>query len=108
MAITNEEEIYDPIPVDESELDVVLQLNLDNRIIAMDCAYLETDIIVKLKRKDLPLEYLAFARIMDQYKIINGEFIKSPYEEEPTLEEIQNDFNIDVDYRLSCLELGLI
>lgn len=108
MAITNEEEIYDPIPVDESELDVVLQLNEDNRIIAMDCAYLETDTIVKLKRKDLPLPYLEFARTMDLYKVINGEFIMSLYEEDPTESEIQNEFNIDVDYRLSCLELGLI
>lgn len=78
MAITNEEEIYDPIPVDESELDVALQLNSDNRIIAMDCAYLETDTIVKLKRKDLPLPYLEFARTMDQYCYLNNKFVYKP------------------------------
>ena len=65
-------------PVDENELDVVLQLNADNRIIAMDCNYLETDIIAKLKRKDLPLEYLAFARIMDQYCYVNNQFVFKP------------------------------
>ena len=66
------------IPVDENELDVVLRLNADNRIIAMDCAYLETDTIVKLKRKDLPLPYLEFARTMDQYCYINDQFVFKP------------------------------
>lgn len=31
-----------------------------------------------------------------------------PVQPAPTSEEIQNEFNIDVDYRLSCLELELI
>ncbi|WP_041137843.1 hypothetical protein [Beduini massiliensis] len=78
MELINEEEIYDPIPIDEGELDVVLQLNMDSRIIAMDCDYLETDIIVKLKRKDLPLPYLEFAREIDQYCYINHQFVFKP------------------------------
>lgn len=78
--------IKEPIP--ESEVETVLQLNEDNRIIAMDCAYLETDIIVKLKRKDLPLNYLEFARVMDQYCYVNNQFILKPLDfgKDPTQE----------------------
>lgn len=35
------------------------------------------------------------------------EVLFPPKEAEPSSDEIQNDFNIDVDYRLSCLELGI-
>lgn len=53
------------------------------------------------------------------YKYLNGEIIKMSekemkmlypllFEEKPlSNEEQQNDFNIDIDYRVSCLELGL-
>lgn len=78
MSYINESEMKEPTPVPESELDVVLQLNVDNRIIAMDCAYLETDTIIKLKRKDLPLPYLEFGRVMDQYCYINDKFVFKP------------------------------
>lgn len=53
------------------------------------------------------------------YKLINGKLIKMDDDEFykihpdygkelPSPEEQQTDFNLDVDYRLSCLELGLI
>lgn len=58
------------------------------------------------------------------YKCVNGELVKMDEEKvrelypglfpalqpapEPTFEEVQTDFNLDVDYRLSCIELGLI
>lgn len=58
------------------------------------------------------------------YKCVNGELVKMEEEKvrelypglfpdlqpapEPTFEEVQTDFNLDVDYRLSCIELGLI
>ena len=52
------------------------------------------------------------------FKCVSGEVIALTDEEKaalfppikplPTSDEIQNEFNIDVDYRLSCLELGLI
>ncbi len=51
------------------------------------------------------------------FKLENGKIIEITEEEksilypptiqEPTFEELQNDFNIDVDYRLSMLELGI-
>lgn len=51
------------------------------------------------------------------YKVVKGEVVKMSDEEFKALypnydkvpetpEEIQNDFNIDMDYRMSCLELG--
>lgn len=54
------------------------------------------------------------------YKFVNGELIKMDEaevrllypelfeESKPSPEEQQTDFNLDVDYRLSCLELGLV
>lgn len=50
------------------------------------------------------------------YKVENGEPVKLSIEEvnalypdlQPTFEEQQTDFNLDVDYRLSCIELGLV
>lgn len=58
------------------------------------------------------------------YKCVNGELIKMEEEKvrelypglfpdlqpepEPSFEEQQTDFNLDVDYRISCIELGLI
>lgn len=52
------------------------------------------------------------------FKCVGGEVIPLTDEEKaalfpsvkplPTSEEIQNELNIDIDYRLSCLELGLI
>lgn len=60
------------------------------------------------------------------YKCVNGELVKMEEEKvrelypglfpdlqpspapAPTFEEQQTDFNLDVDYRLSCIELGLI
>lgn len=51
------------------------------------------------------------------YKIVDGALIRmedTEYEElypsvepEPTAEEKQMDFNIEMDYRVSCIELGL-
>lgn len=93
--------------VKEEDLRVTLQLDLDNRIVAMDCTYLETDNVVILKRKDLPMVYNKFAKVMDTYKYLDGAFVLSPYMEIPTAEEVQNDINIDVDYRLSLLEMGV-
>lgn len=54
-----------------------------------------------------------------RYKYVNGEFVRMDDEEFfgkfpnygkelPSPEEQQTDFNLDVDYRLSCLELGLV
>lgn len=56
--------------------------------------------------------------MIPNFKFENGEIVAltddekitlfPPFVPEPTSEEIQNEFNIDIDYRLSCLELGLI
>lgn len=45
----------------------------------------------------------------NDYKIINGEVVYDPLPLPPaSFEESQTDFNIDVDYRLACLELGIV
>ena len=46
-----------------------------------------------------------------KWKYENGRFSENPDyvppEEEPTFEELQEEINLDTDYRLSCLELGI-
>ncbi len=77
---------------DENEIETVLQLDNENRIIAMDCSYLTTDTIVKVIRKDLPLPYIEFSRVADRYKYVNGSFVLDPiiYDPDP-LESIQEE-----------------
>lgn len=46
------------------------------------------------------------------YNDITGQFehkpIEPPKEPEPTMEELQLEFNIDMEYRVSLMEMGLI
>lgn len=91
----------------EANMDCILRLDSDNRCISMDCLYLDTDKTISIKRKDLPLEYIKFSRVLNDYKYINSTFVLAPIENEPTFEEQQMDFNIEIDYRVSCVELGL-
>lgn len=77
---------------DETELETVLILDDTNRIVAMDCSYLPTDMIVKVIRKDLPLPYIEFSRVADRYKYINGSFVLDPINYDPNpLESIQEE-----------------
>lgn len=74
-------------PIDPNELDVIIQLNDENRCIACDCTVLEDDKYITLKRKDLPVDYDKFSRDLDKYKYISGKFEYCPIEQEPTFEE---------------------
>lgn len=74
-------------PFDPNELDVVIQLNSENRCIACDCTVLEDDKYITLKRKDLPVDYDKFSRDLDKYKYINGKFEYCLIGQEPTFEE---------------------
>lgn len=67
--------------INEQELETVIQLNEDNRCIACDCLYLPTDKVVKLKRKDLPNDYLTFNRMLFDYKYVNGQFVLEKVEQ---------------------------
>lgn len=79
--------------INEQELDVVIQLNEENRCIACDCLYADTDKVVKLKRKDLPSDYLTFNRALFDYKYVNKQFvlekIEQPKDELTELKERQ-------------------
>lgn len=91
----------------EANMNCILQLDSDNRCISMDCLYLDTDKTISLKRKDLPLEYVEFLRTLNDYKYINSAFVLVPIKNEPTFEEKQMDFNIEIDRRVVCVELGI-
>ena len=58
--------------------------------------------------EEIPEEVMACP---SKWKYENGRFSENPDyvppEEEPTFEELQEEINLDMDYRLSCLELGI-
>lgn len=58
--------------------------------------------------EEIPQEVMACP---SKWKYENGKFSENPDyvppEEEPTFEELQEEINLDMDYRLSCLELGI-
>lgn len=92
---------------DESQIISKIQLNDDNRVISCDCDYLETDHVIEMARGNLPVSYLEFCRNLFDYVYKDGALVYAPPLEPATFEEQQNDFNIEVDFRLSMLELGL-
>lgn len=61
---------------------VRIRLDENGRCIAMDCAYLDSDIVIEKERSELPLPYSEFARKLDEYIYKNGEFIHQPIEYE--------------------------
>ena len=58
--------------------------------------------------EEIPEEVMACP---SKWKYENGKFLENPDyappEEELTFEELQEEINLDTDYRLTCLELGI-
>lgn len=76
----------------EGDLGVNIQLDINNRIVAMDCSYAPTDTVIKVTRKDLPLSYVEFSKVADSYKYVNGAFVLDPISYDPDpLESIQEE-----------------
>lgn len=94
---------------DENEMESTLQLDGENRVIAMDCTYLPTDTVIKIVRKNLPLPYVEFSRVADKYKHVNGVFVLDPITNAPDpLESIQEELKRQGDalQELIMLTLG--
>ena len=87
-AVTMEEvspEVKEPITEGEANPIARIRLDENGRCIAMDCTYLESDIVIEKEHSELPLPYNEFARVMDQYVYKNDEFIHQPikYDSDP-------------------------
>ncbi len=60
-----------------------IRLDENGRCIAMDCTYLESDIVIEKEHSELSLPYSEFARKMDEYVYKNDEFIHQPIVHDP-------------------------
>lgn len=87
-------------------------LNTDTNNYVLSIAHTPNDNI-ELDLSEYDLTYLCAYQYLDgelvldeikKQKLIDEEKNR---ENQPTFEEIQNEINIDTDYRLSCLELGI-
>lgn len=61
----------------------LIRLDENGRCIAMDCTYLDSDIVIEKEHSELPLPYSEFARVMDEYIYKNDEFIHQPIVHDP-------------------------
>ncbi len=57
---------------------VSIQLNEENRCIAMDCVFLDSDTVIEKTHEELPLPYAEFARKLDEYVYRNDTFVHEP------------------------------
>lgn len=94
----------------EKPIDLI-KIDNDGRCLSANCVYQEDDRVVQKIFENEEERNNFFLNISD-YVYRDEEFIYEPKEEieepyEPTFEEIQNDINIDFDYRISLLELGI-
>ena len=87
----------------------IIQLDENNRCASANCNYTEEDKTVEYEFENEDERMDFFCKITD-YIYQDGKFIlnKLPkLQPQATFEELQNDINIDFDFRISELELGI-
>lgn len=87
----------------------IIKLNENNRCVSANCNYTEEDKTVEYEFKSEEERINFFSNIQD-YIYQDGKFLlnKLPKPQpQETFEELQNDINIDFDFRISELELGI-
>lgn len=79
-----DENMNQEIMIEEDRVPTALiRLDESGRCIAMDCTYLDSDIVIEKEHSELPLPYGEFARVMDEYVYKNDEFIHQPIVHDP-------------------------
>lgn len=87
----------------------IIQLDENNRCVSANCIYTEDDKTIEYEFDNEEERINLFSNIQD-YIYQDGKFLlnKLPKPQpQATFEELQNDINIDFDFRISELELGI-
>lgn len=87
----------------------VIKLDENNRCVSANCIYTDDDKTIQYQFESED-ERISFFENIQDYVYKDGKFVldKLPKEQaQPTYEELQNDINIDFDFRISELELGI-
>ena len=86
---------------------MVKQITVDEKGVVV-CASIGGYIPGGIDVEEIPQEVM---RCPGKWTYKDGKFSENPGyvppEEEPSFEELQEEINLDTDYRLTCLELGI-